>query len=59
MKRFNLSAIIFFVMAIATQAQNITVQGVVVSATDSEPLIGASVVSSSKVTMVVASDFDG
>ena len=59
MKRFNLSAIIFFVMAIATQAQNITVQGVVVSATDSEPLIGASVVSSSKGTMGVATDFDG
>lgn len=35
MKRFVLNAILLFAMAIAAQAQSITVQGVVVSATDS------------------------
>ena len=59
MKRFVLNAILLFAMAIAAQAQSITVQGVVVSATDSEPLIGASVVSSAKGTVGTASDFDG
>ena len=59
MKRFVLNAILLFAMAIAAQAQSITVQGVVVSATDSEPLIGASVVSSAKGTVGTATDFDG
>lgn len=59
MKKFVLNAIICLTMAITAQAQNITVQGTVVSASDSEPLIGASVVSSEKGTMGVATDFDG
>lgn len=59
MKRFILNAIMLFAMAIAAQAQSITVQGVVVSATDSEPLIGASVVSSEKGAVGTATDFDG
>lgn len=59
MKRFVLNAILLFAMAIAAQAQSITVQGVVVSATDSEPLIGASVVSSEKGAVGTATDFDG
>ncbi|MGN1245569.1 MAG: SusC/RagA family TonB-linked outer membrane protein [Muribaculaceae bacterium] len=59
MKRFVLNAILFLAMAIAAQAQSITVQGVVVSATDSEPLIGASVVSSAKGTLGTTTDFDG
>ena len=46
-------------MAIAAQAQGIIVHGTVISATDSEPLIGASVVSSAKGTLGVATDFDG
>ena len=59
MKRFILNAILFLSMAIAAQAQSISVQGVVVSATDGEPLIGASVVSSAKGTLGVSTDFDG
>ena len=59
MKRFILSAILFLSMAIAAQAQSISVQGVVVSATDGEPLIGASVVSSAKGTLGVSTDLDG
>ena len=59
MKRFILNAILFLSMAIAAQAQSISVQGVVVSATDGEPLIGASVVSSAKGAVGTATDFDG
>ena len=47
------------ITAIASKAQDITVNGTVVSATDSEPLIGASVVSSVKGTNGTTTDFDG
>ena len=40
-------------------AQNVTVQGVVVSATDSEPLIGASVISEIQGSVGVSTDLDG
>lgn len=46
-------------VAFAAHAQNITVQGNVVSATDSEPLIGASVVSSVQESLGTITDFDG
>lgn len=44
MKRTILSAILLILMAMIAQAQNITVRGTVLSKTDDEPLIGASVV---------------
>ena len=45
MKRTILSAILLILMAMIAQAQNITVRGTVLSKTDDEPLIGASVMS--------------
>ena len=47
------------IVAIAVQAQSITVHGTVVSATDSEPLIGASVISDVKGANGAATDIDG
>ncbi len=44
MKKQILSAILLFFMAIAAQAQEITVHGTVVSAYGQEPLIGACVI---------------
>lgn len=43
MKRTFLSAVLLLIMAIMAQAQNITVHGTVLSKTDGEPLIGASI----------------
>ncbi len=43
MKRIILSALFLLIMAVMAQAQNITVHGTVLSKTDDEPLIGASV----------------
>lgn len=59
MKKTILSTLLMFFMAIAVQAQNITVHGTVVSAVDDEPLIGASVVPEAKGTTGVATDIDG
>lgn len=60
MKRTILSALLSFLMAIMAQAQNITVHGTVVSATDEDPLIGASVVCDIEgPTKGVATDIDG
>ena len=59
MKKAILSAILLFIMAITAQAQDITVQGTVLSSADSEPLIGASVISDVKGTMGTATDLDG
>ena len=59
MKKAILSAILLFIMAIAAQAQDITVQGTVLSSADSEPLIGASVISDVKGTTGTATDLDG
>lgn len=59
MKRTFLGALLLLVMALAAQAQNITVHGTVISSTDSEPLIGASVISDIKGTTGVATDIDG
>ena len=58
MKRIILSTFLLIV-AIAVQAQSITVHGTVVSATDSEPLIGASVISDVKGANGAATDIDG
>lgn len=52
MKKKILISLLLFITAIATNAQDITVNGTVVSATDSEPLIGANVVSAVKKPMV-------
>ena len=59
MKKSILSAVLLFIMAIAAQAQNITVHGTVVSKTDDEPLIGASVVPDGNAGAGVATDIDG
>ncbi|MEZ3558060.1 MAG: SusC/RagA family TonB-linked outer membrane protein, partial [Duncaniella sp.] len=59
MKKSILSAVVLFLMAIAAQAQNITVHGTVVSKTDDEPLIGASVVPDGNAGAGVATDIDG
>jgi TonB-linked SusC/RagA family outer membrane protein len=59
MKKSILSAVLLFIMAIAAKAQNITVHGTVVSKTDDEPLIGASVVPDGNAGAGVATDIDG
>lgn len=59
MKKAILSAILLFIMAITAQAQDITVQGTVLSSADSEPLIGASIISDVKGTTGTATDLDG
>ncbi|MDE6306071.1 MAG: TonB-dependent receptor plug domain-containing protein, partial [Muribaculaceae bacterium] len=59
MKKPILITLLMLVMTIAVHAQEITVHGSVLSDTDSEPLIGASVISSGKVANGVATDIDG
>ena len=60
MKRTILSAILLLLTAVLSQAQNITVHGTVVSATDDEPLLGASVICGIEgPTNGVATDIDG
>lgn len=59
MKKTILSAVMLFIMALLAQAQNITVQGTVVSATDNEPLIGAVVIPANNEKNGVTTDFDG
>ena len=58
MKRTFLSAVLSLMVAIIAQAQNITVHGTVLSKTDDEPLIGASV-RCEATKAGVATDFDG
>lgn len=58
MKRTFLSAILLFVMAMIAQAQEITVHGTVLSETDNEPLIGATVVCLENMNGV-STDLDG
>lgn len=53
------TAFLLFIMAIALHAQDITVHGTVVSATDSEPLIGASVVCDTQGLTGTTTDLDG
>ena len=59
MKKEFLSLLMLWIVAFAAHAQNITVKGNVVSATDAEPLIGASVVSSVQESLGTITDFDG
>jgi len=59
MKKSILTAVVLLLMALSVQAQNITVHGTVVSATDDEPLIGASVIPAGNAASGVATDFDG
>ncbi|MGM9758953.1 MAG: SusC/RagA family TonB-linked outer membrane protein [Parabacteroides sp.] len=59
MKKKISSLLLLWIMAIAMQAQEITVHGNVTSATDAEPLIGASVVSSVQESLGTITDFDG
>ncbi len=59
MKKAILSALLLFIMAVTAQAQKITVHGTVISATDDEPLIGASVIPEKGGSTGVATDFDG
>ncbi len=59
MKKTILGALLLFLMALGAQAQNIKVHGTVLSATDSEPLIGASVVSAALTGVATTTDLDG
>ena len=59
MKKEFLSLLMLWIVAFAAHTQNITVKGNVVSATDAEPLIGASVVSSVQESLGTITDFDG
>lgn len=58
MKKSLLGAILLLLTAIAAQAQNITVHGTVISKSDDEPLIGASILSLAT-KAGVSTDFDG
>ncbi|MCM1078185.1 MAG: TonB-dependent receptor [Bacteroidales bacterium] len=59
MKKTILSALFLLLAVIYAQAQSLTVQGTVLSATDDEPLIGASVISSVKGSSGVTTDING
>lgn len=59
MKRTILYALFLLLAVICAHAQSITVHGTVISATDSEPLIGASVIPDAAGTAGVATDIDG
>ena len=59
MKNTILTALALLTLATVTNAQNITVHGTVISATDSEPLIGASVVPEGQSATGVVTDIDG
>ena len=60
MKRTILSAVLLFLMTVMAHAQNITVHGTVLSNSDGEPLIGASVVCGIEgPTKGVSTDIDG
>lgn len=58
MKRFIFSALLLLMVAMVTQAQNITVHGTVLSKSDGEPLIGASVLCEAT-KAGVSTDIDG
>lgn len=58
MKRTIISAVLLLIMAIAAHAQNIAVHGTVLSKSDGEPLIGASVFCEATGNGV-STDFDG
>lgn len=61
MKKIILSALLMLVIAVTAQAQTITVHGLVVSATDNEPLIGATVMCDApgSSNLGTATDIDG
>ena len=59
MKKKISSLLLLLIMAIAMQAQEITVRGNVTSATDGEPLIGASIVSTVQESLGTITDLDG
>lgn len=59
MKKQFLTLLLMLITAVMAQAQEITVNGTVLSSADDEPLIGASVISSVKSANGAATDFDG
>ncbi|MCM1336864.1 MAG: TonB-dependent receptor [Candidatus Amulumruptor caecigallinarius] len=59
MKKLILSTVMLLLMAVTLQAQTITVHGTVVSSSDGDPLIGASVISEASTANGVATDLDG
>ncbi|MDE6756664.1 MAG: SusC/RagA family TonB-linked outer membrane protein, partial [Muribaculaceae bacterium] len=59
MKRTILYALLLIAAVVGASAQSITVHGTVLSATDDEPLLGASVISDVKGANGAATDFDG
>ena len=59
MKNTIITALALLTLATVTNEQNITLLGTVISATDSEPLIGASVVPEGQSATGVVTDIDG
>lgn len=59
MKKLILCVALPLAMAVTVQAENVTVHGTVISSVDSEPLIGASVVSDVDKSVGAATDLDG
>ena len=59
MKKSILSTLLLFLIAIAVQAQDITVHGTVLSAVDQEPLIGAGVIANVQGAIGTSTDLDG
>lgn len=59
MKKSILTAVMLMIVAFAMKAELITVHGTVLSASDSEPLIGATVLSTEKGGKGAATDLDG
>ncbi len=59
MKKNILSTLLLCIMAVAVKAQMLTVKGTVTSATNSEPLIGVSVVSSTGSSLGTVTDLNG
>ena len=59
MKKLILCVALPLAMAVTVQAENVTVHGTVISSVDSEPLIGASVVSDANKAVGSATDIDG
>lgn len=58
MKKTIISTILLFLIAVVAHAEDITVKGVIISETDGEPLIGASVRCAAN-GAGIATDFDG
>lgn len=59
MKKSLLLGVLFLWIGTVVQAQNLTVQGKVISKTDGEPIIGATILETNQTTNGTITDFDG